>query len=97
MHVSGDGHVVPPLFRLFVYLYAQSPFCQLLTNYGCYNRSSKRPKVDRLRVAQNSIEIITDPDLIPESLKFLAGKYFKRFDRETCIFVSNIKESYPDD
>ncbi|KAK3496593.1 hypothetical protein B0T13DRAFT_291252 [Neurospora crassa] len=63
--------------------------------YTCM--SSKRPRIDRLRVAQNSIEIITDPNLIPESLKFLAGKYFKRFDRKTCTFVSNIKESYPDD
>ncbi|KAJ4421518.1 hypothetical protein N0V85_000168 [Neurospora sp. IMI 360204] len=63
--------------------------------YTCM--SSKRPRIDRLRVAQNSIEIITDPNLIPESLKFLAGKYFKRFDKETCTFISNIKESYPDD
>lgn len=53
--------------------------------------------MDRLRVAQENIEIVTDPDLIPESLFFLAGKFFKRFDRESCTFVSNIKEFYPDD
>lgn len=26
-----------------------------------------------------------------------AGKFFKRFDRKTCKFVSNIKEFFPDD
>ncbi|KAH8887068.1 hypothetical protein GQ53DRAFT_827620 [Thozetella sp. PMI_491] len=51
----------------------------------------------RLRVSQENIEIITDPDAVPASLRHQAGKFFKRFDRETCTFVSNIKESYPDD
>lgn len=59
--------------------------------------SPRRSTVDRLRVAQENIEIVTDPDLIPETLLFMAGKFFKRFDRESCRFVSNIKEFYPDD
>jgi F-box protein 21 len=50
-----------------------------------------------MRVAQENIQIITDPNLIPDSLFYLAGKFFKRFDRETCTFVSNVKEYYPDD
>lgn len=57
----------------------------------------RRPTVDRLRVSQDNMEIITDPSLIPETLFYLAGKFFKRFDRDTCTFVSNLKEYYPDD
>lgn len=60
-------------------------------------RKHRRPNCDRLRLAQDTIEIITDPSLIPQQLFFLAGKFFKRFDPETCTFVSNIKEFYPDD
>ncbi|KAK4228183.1 hypothetical protein QBC38DRAFT_475915 [Podospora fimiseda] len=56
-----------------------------------------RPGYDHLRLSQNNVEIIKDPDLVPEQLFVIAGKCFKRFDREMCTFVSNIKESYPDD
>ncbi|KAK4171708.1 hypothetical protein QBC36DRAFT_382362 [Triangularia setosa] len=56
-----------------------------------------RPAYSRLRIAQENVEIITDPSLIPEELFAAAGRYFKRFDREACRFVSNIKEYYPDD
>ncbi|KAK0714348.1 hypothetical protein B0T21DRAFT_426509 [Apiosordaria backusii] len=55
------------------------------------------PAYSRLRIAQENVEIITDPSQIPEELFVAAGKYFKRFDRETCRFVSNIREYYPDD
>jgi len=48
-------------------------------------------------VVQSNVEIITDPSLIPEVLFFVAGKFFKRFDAETCTFVSNIREFFPDD
>jgi len=60
-------------------------------------RLSRRSTVDRLRVAQENIELVPDPDLIPETLFFMAGKFFKRFDRANCKFVSNIREFYPDD
>lgn len=59
--------------------------------------SALRPGVDRVKVAQDNVDVITDPALIPEELTFLAGKFFKRFDTETCTFVSNIKDLYPDD
>ncbi|KAK1830543.1 hypothetical protein QBC39DRAFT_353834 [Podospora conica] len=62
------------------------------TYYTCL-----RPTVDRLRVDQDNMIIITDPALIPDSLFYLAGKFFRRFDPETCTFVSNIRECYPDD
>lgn len=52
---------------------------------------------DRHVVAQDRIEIIRDPKLIPEALIQVAGKFFKRFDRKTCTFVSNIREYFPDD
>lgn len=57
----------------------------------------RKSTLDRLRVIQENIELVTDPDLIPEDLFFMAGKFFKRFDRASCKFVSNIKEMYPDD
>ncbi|KAK3989675.1 hypothetical protein QBC44DRAFT_266365 [Cladorrhinum sp. PSN332] len=56
-----------------------------------------RPGYDHLRLSQDNVEIIKDPSLVPEQLFIIAGKFFKRFDRETCTFVSNIKENYPDD
>ncbi|KAH8769214.1 hypothetical protein F5883DRAFT_66641 [Diaporthe sp. PMI_573] len=52
---------------------------------------------DRHVVAQDRIEIVRDPRLIPDALMQMAGKFFKRFDRKTCTFVSNIKEYFPDD
>lgn len=58
---------------------------------------NRRATVDRLRVDQDNMVIITDPSLIPDSLFYLAGKFFRRFDPETCTFVSNIRECYPDD
>ncbi len=69
----------------------------ILRKFVPLTESNRRPTVDRLRVAQDNIEIVTDPSLIPESLFYLAGKFFKRFDRSTCTFVSNLKEYYPDD
>lgn len=62
------------------------------TYYTCL-----RTDIDRHVIAQDNIEIITDPSLIPERLFFVAGKFFKRFDSETCRFVSNIREFFPDD
>lgn len=59
--------------------------------------SKSAVSIDRLRVAQENVVIINDPSLVPDDLLFMAGKFFKRFDAETCTFVSNIKEYYPDD
>ncbi|CAK7208448.1 hypothetical protein SCUCBS95973_000106 [Sporothrix curviconia] len=53
--------------------------------------------VERQVVAQRNIEIVTDPAAIPPPLMFLAGKHFKRFVPETCTFVSNLREFFPDD
>ncbi|KAI9809639.1 MAG: hypothetical protein M1825_000071 [Sarcosagium campestre] len=47
-------------------------------------------------VAQSSIEIvdIQEPSRI---MMELAGKYFKRWDRDSRSFVSNMKDEYPED
>ena len=43
------------------------------------------------------MEIVTDPADVEADPFIYAGKFFKRFDRETCEFVSNIREQFPDD
>ncbi|GAM83163.1 hypothetical protein ANO11243_011490 [Dothideomycetidae sp. 11243] len=46
-------------------------------------------------VAEENIEAIdTEP---PEQLMRIAGKYFKRWNAERKIFVSNLRDEYPDD
>ena len=49
-------------------------------------------------VAEENVEIIT-PDLfeLPRTLVETAGKHFKRWDGCSHIFVSNIRDEYPDD
>jgi F-box protein 21 len=46
-------------------------------------------------VAEENVET-TKPEA-PALLMSLAGRYFKRWDKEEHKFVSNIKDEYPDD
>jgi F-box protein 21 len=46
-------------------------------------------------VAEENIEIIK-PEY-PRTLMTLAGRFFKRWDKEKRVFVSNIRDEYPDD
>ena len=46
-------------------------------------------------VAQDNI-IPTD-DAPSDALMKLAGRYFLRYDEEARMFVSNVREEYPDD
>jgi F-box protein 21 len=46
-------------------------------------------------VAEENIEII-EPD-VPRTLMSLAGRFFKRWDQENRVFVSNIRDEYPED
>ncbi|CZT42417.1 uncharacterized protein RSE6_02323 [Rhynchosporium secalis] len=46
-------------------------------------------------VAEENIEII-EPE-VPTSLMSLAGRYFNRWDKERHVFISNIRDEYPDD
>ncbi|KAI9052523.1 hypothetical protein LZ554_003867 [Drepanopeziza brunnea f. sp. 'monogermtubi'] len=46
-------------------------------------------------VAEENIEVI-EPE-VPVLLMSLAGRFFKRWDQEKRVFVSNIRDEYPDD
>ncbi|KAL6877283.1 hypothetical protein HDV57DRAFT_522558 [Trichoderma longibrachiatum] len=48
-------------------------------------------------VALRNVELISDPSLVREDMFPVAGKYFKRFNPDTCSFISNIREEYPTD
>lgn len=48
-------------------------------------------------IAEENVELINDPELVLGTPFIYAGKFFKRFDPETCRFISNLKEQYPDD
>ncbi|QPG93812.1 hypothetical protein C2857_002781 [Epichloe festucae Fl1] len=61
--------------------------------FMCFPSTGSEPRV----VAAENIELINDPTHISDDMFPMAGKFFKRFDPETCSFVSNIKEQYPDD
>jgi hypothetical protein len=47
-------------------------------------------------VAEDNIQLTND-EVPSEALMKLAGRYFRRFDREEGVFVSNIRKEYPDD
>lgn len=46
-------------------------------------------------VAEENMEIIERK--LPISLMNLAGRFFKRWDNESNMFVSNIRDEYPED
>ncbi|PSR82812.1 Hemimethylated DNA-binding protein YccV like-domain-containing protein [Coniella lustricola] len=46
-------------------------------------------------VAEENIEVLSDRP--PRALMKLAGKYFKRWDDEAKMFVSNVRDKYPED
>lgn len=49
-------------------------------------------------MAEENIAIIR-PNIseLPEEFVELAGKHFKKWDEESQIFVSNIRDEYPED
>lgn len=47
-------------------------------------------------VAEENIAI-TQLEHVGQDLMDLAGRYFKRWDRSSGTFVSNIRDEYPDD
>lgn len=55
------------------------------------------------RGADKSLRYVAEENVIPmrepppDSLMNLAGRYFKRYDSETNMFVSNIRDEYPED
>ncbi|KAG6064335.1 hypothetical protein E4U32_000301 [Claviceps aff. humidiphila group G2b] len=61
--------------------------------FMCFPSTGSEPHV----VAPENIELIHDSTRISDDMFPMAGKFFKRFDAETCSFISNNKEQYPDD
>lgn len=55
------------------------------------------------RVDDSSVRYVAEDNIgtmqltVSDSLMSLAGRYFKRWDKSTSTFVSNIKDEYPDD
>ena len=47
-------------------------------------------------VAEQNIAVVKDQKPC-ESLMHVAGRYFKAWDGERGVFVSNMREEYPDD
>jgi hypothetical protein len=64
--------------------------CVLMT---CYSSCDKATRY----VAQENILPITQGKGPSEGILRLAGRFFKRWDKENHIFVSNVKDEYPDD
>jgi F-box protein 21 len=49
-------------------------------------------------VAEENIETLDlEISQLPHALVNLAGRYFKRWDGTTRMFVSNVRDEYPDD
>ena len=59
------------------------------------NRTSSVEDTSIRYVAEENVDII-EPD-VPISLMSLAGRFFKRWDGELRVFVSNIRDEYPED
>jgi F-box protein 21 len=48
-------------------------------------------------VAQENIGPVSTDTTPSEAILKLAGRHFKRWDPENHIFVSNVRDQYPDD
>jgi F-box protein 21 len=48
-------------------------------------------------VAEENIEIISIEKQVADSFPLEAGKYFKRWDDQQKVFVSNIRSEFPED
>ncbi len=66
-----------------------------MQNQKLTNRTSSVEDTSIRYVAEENVEII-EPE-VPISLMSLAGRFFKRWDRLNHVFVSNIRDEYPED
>jgi F-box protein 21 len=48
-------------------------------------------------VAEENIEPVSPNTEPSEAILRLAGRHFKRWDNDAHLFVSNIRDEYPDD
>lgn len=57
------------------------------------------------RVCDKSVRYVAEENIEPvgagtkpsEALLLLAGRHFKRWDADAQVFVSNVRDEYPDD
>ncbi|WPA98276.1 uncharacterized protein RHO25_002888 [Cercospora beticola] len=89
----------PTRARLLPASMARHYYMVLCVARGADDAASSRADDKSVRyVAEENIEVVDEPDERPsEVLMALAGRYFKRWDQKERIFVSNIKDEYPDD
>jgi F-box protein 21 len=48
-------------------------------------------------VAEENIEPVSNATEPSEAMMRLAGRHFKRWDNDARLFVSNVRDEYPDD
>ncbi|KGQ10633.1 hypothetical protein BB8028_0002g09780 [Beauveria bassiana] len=60
-----------------------------------YVKTIAASSTDEQVIAPGNLRVISDESRVTGGMFPLAGKYFKRFDREKCRFISNIDEEYP--
>ncbi|TQV98269.1 hypothetical protein V2A60_007976 [Cordyceps javanica] len=60
-----------------------------------YIKTIAASSTDEQVIAPGNLEVIQDESKVTDSMFPLAGKYFKRFDRDQCRFISNVDEEYP--
>lgn len=48
-------------------------------------------------VAGENIELLPAHEVVPDAFPLEIGKWFKRWDDVQKVFVSNIRDEYPDD
>jgi len=48
-------------------------------------------------VAAENIELLAAHEVVPEAFPLEMGKWFRRWDAVANVFVSNIRDEYPDD
>jgi F-box protein 21 len=48
-------------------------------------------------VAEENIEPVSNDTEPSEAMMRLAGRHFRRWDNDARLFVSNVRDEYPDD
>jgi F-box protein 21 len=67
----------------------------------CHSLLTKRNSVQEdsstRYVAEENIDLLPHHEIIPDAFPREIGKWFKRWDGVEGVFVSNIRDEYPDD
>lgn len=76
---------------LYVYTSLSHNLSSVLTVFSVEDKSVRY-------VAEENVELVKPHiDELPQALVKVAGKHFKRWDKETQAFISNIRDEYPED